>query len=114
MKLLLEKGAELETRDNNNRAPLSYAAENGNEVVVKLLLEKCAELETRDIYSRTPLSSRLREFSLDYFASCHIIQNSFPYLTSHINSPICYWSGDRVGGQSRWLVVSRACSVTTP
>ena len=40
MKLLLEKGAELETRDNNNRAPPSYAAENGNEVVVKLLLEK--------------------------------------------------------------------------
>ena len=57
MKLLLEKGAELETKDNSGRTPLSYAAEKGHEAVVKLLLEKGAELETKDTsYGQTPLS----------------------------------------------------------
>ena len=37
MKLLLEKGAELESKDNYGRAPLSLAAEKGHEAVVKLL-----------------------------------------------------------------------------
>ena len=49
MKLLLEKGAELETKDKDyGRTPLSWAAEKGHEAVVKLLLEKGAELETKD------------------------------------------------------------------
>jgi ankyrin repeat protein len=34
---LLENGAELESKDNGDRTPLSWAAENGHEVVVKLL-----------------------------------------------------------------------------
>jgi ankyrin repeat protein len=48
VKLLLEKGAELETKDSSKRTPLSYATENRHEAVVKLLLEKGAELETKD------------------------------------------------------------------
>jgi ankyrin repeat protein len=36
MRLLMEKAPD--TRDSNGRTPLSYAAERGNEVVVKLLL----------------------------------------------------------------------------
>jgi ankyrin repeat protein len=57
VKLLLEKGAELETKDkDNSRTPLSWAAENGHEAVVKLLLEKGAELETKDTYGWTLLS----------------------------------------------------------
>jgi ankyrin repeat protein len=44
VKLLLEKGAELETKDNyRGRTPLSWAAEKGHEAVVKLLLEKGAK-----------------------------------------------------------------------
>ena len=46
MKLLLEKSAELETKDRGGQTPLSWAAEKGHEAVVKLLLEKGAELET--------------------------------------------------------------------
>jgi ankyrin repeat protein len=55
--LLLQKGAELETKDNEySRTPLSSAAENGRKAVVKLL-ENGAELETEDnAYGRTPLS----------------------------------------------------------
>ncbi len=57
MKLLLEKGAELETKSNYGQMPLSYAAVNRHEAVVKLLLEKGAELETKDnFYGQTPLS----------------------------------------------------------
>ena len=44
VKLLLEKGAELETKDDDNGwMPLSGAAGNGHEAVVKLLLEKGAK-----------------------------------------------------------------------
>jgi hypothetical protein len=57
VKLLLEKGADLESKDNNGRTPLSWAAENGHEAVVKLLLEKGADLESKDEYNgQTPLS----------------------------------------------------------
>ena len=49
MKLLLEKGAELESKDTYyGQTPLSWAAEKGHEAVVKLLLEKGAELESKD------------------------------------------------------------------
>jgi ankyrin repeat protein len=46
VKLLLEIGAELETKDEDNKygqTPLLWAAENGHEAVVKLLLEKGAQ-----------------------------------------------------------------------
>ena len=44
VKLLLEKGAELEARGKvYGRTPLSWAAGNGHEAVVKLLLEKGAK-----------------------------------------------------------------------
>ena len=40
MKLLLEKGADVESKDRAGHTPLSRAARNGHEAVVKLLLEK--------------------------------------------------------------------------
>jgi ankyrin repeat protein len=57
VKLLLEKGAELEAKNNkDDRTPLSYAAGNGHEAVVKLLLEKGTELEAKNNKDdRTPL-----------------------------------------------------------
>jgi ankyrin repeat protein len=48
VKLLLEKGAELETKDVNDQTPLSLATERGHEAVVELLLKKGAKLETKD------------------------------------------------------------------
>ena len=49
MKLLLEKGARRWTpRITYGQTPLSWAAENGHEAVVKLLLEKGAELDSKD------------------------------------------------------------------
>ncbi|PQE28114.1 ankyrin repeat-containing protein [Rutstroemia sp. NJR-2017a BBW] len=57
VKLLLDKGAEIETKSTSGQTPLLWAAMNGNEAVVKLLLEKGAELEAKDYsYGLTPLS----------------------------------------------------------
>jgi ankyrin repeat protein len=57
VKLLLEKGAELESKDSDfGMTPLLQAAMDGHEAVVKLLLEKGAELESKDKTGRTPLS----------------------------------------------------------
>ncbi|KAJ5935976.1 hypothetical protein N7454_005274 [Penicillium verhagenii] len=55
VRLLLEKGAELESNDDSRRTPLLWAARNGHKEVVRLLLEKGAELESNDDSRRTPL-----------------------------------------------------------
>jgi ankyrin repeat protein len=43
IKLLLEKGADLESKDFSGQTPLSWAAVQGHETVIKLLLEAGAE-----------------------------------------------------------------------
>jgi ankyrin repeat protein len=57
VKLLLDNGADLETKDTTyGQTPLWWATEMGYEPVVKLLLDKGAELETKDTtYGQTPL-----------------------------------------------------------
>jgi ankyrin repeat protein len=57
VKLLLEKDADVESKDSQyGRTLLSWAAENGHKAVVKLLLEKDADVECKDSqYGRTPL-----------------------------------------------------------
>ncbi|KAK5214907.1 hypothetical protein LTR72_011997, partial [Exophiala xenobiotica] len=56
VRLLVEKGAKLESQDKYNRTPLSWAAEKGHGAVVRLLVEKGADLEPKDNSGRTPLS----------------------------------------------------------
>ena len=49
VKLLLEKGADVESKDRHyGQTPLSWAARSGHEAVVKLLLEKGADVESKD------------------------------------------------------------------
>jgi len=40
VKLLVDKGAELDSKSNNGRTPLLLAAGEGHEAVVKLLIER--------------------------------------------------------------------------
>ncbi|EGU78772.1 hypothetical protein FOXB_10714, partial [Fusarium oxysporum f. sp. conglutinans Fo5176] len=47
---------DLANKDEEQRTPISYAAENGHETVVKLLLEKGADTESKDNSGQTPLS----------------------------------------------------------
>ncbi|KAJ0136327.1 hypothetical protein HZ326_20675 [Fusarium oxysporum f. sp. albedinis] len=57
VKLLLEKGAEIEAKDSEyGRTPLSWAAGNGHKATVKLLLENGAGVESKDEIGQTPLS----------------------------------------------------------
>ena len=49
MRLLLDKGADFEAKDDESgRTPLSWAAENGHEATVRLLLDKGADFEAKD------------------------------------------------------------------
>jgi nucleoside phosphorylase len=52
---LLEKGADLESRDMHGRTPLSIAAASGSTETVRLLLEKGADIESKDKKGCTPL-----------------------------------------------------------
>jgi ankyrin repeat protein len=54
--LLLNTGkVDADSKDNDGRPPLSWAAENGHEEVVKLLLEKGADPNSQAYDGRTPL-----------------------------------------------------------
>ena len=55
VKLLLDKNADVETKDKYGQTPLSRATKNGHEAVVKLL-DKNADVESKDSYGQTPLS----------------------------------------------------------
>ncbi|KAF1970942.1 hypothetical protein BU23DRAFT_590811 [Bimuria novae-zelandiae CBS 107.79] len=54
-KLLLEKGADVEAKTNDDWTPLRGAATSGHEAVVKLLLERGADVEAKDNNGWTPL-----------------------------------------------------------
>jgi ankyrin repeat protein len=49
VRLLLEKGADMESKPSNDRTLLLWAADGGYEAVVQLLLEKEVDLESKDI-----------------------------------------------------------------
>jgi ankyrin repeat protein len=57
VKLLIERGNDADSKDNDARTPLWWAAKNGHQVVVRLLLDKGAKVDAKDnTYSLTPLS----------------------------------------------------------
>jgi ankyrin repeat protein len=53
VKLLLDKNADLESKDEYGQTALSWAVANDREAVVKLLLDKNADIESK--YGWTPL-----------------------------------------------------------
>jgi ankyrin repeat protein len=55
-KLLLERGADANSEDNNGQTPLLWAARGGYDAVVKQLLEKGAAVDSKDsTYGWTPM-----------------------------------------------------------
>jgi ankyrin repeat protein len=55
VRLLIEKGADLNTPNKNGETPLYAVADNGHTDIVKLLVEKGADLNTPNKYGCTPL-----------------------------------------------------------
>ena len=53
---LLKLELNADSKDNAGQTPLSWAARNGHEAIVKLLLDKGAAIESKDTYNQTPLS----------------------------------------------------------
>ena len=47
-KILLEAGANVETKNNDGTTPLAYASRDGRTTIVKLLLEAGANVEAID------------------------------------------------------------------
>src|SRR6266851_812859 len=54
-RVLLERGADTETRDDNNWSPLERASGYGHVEVVQVLLEHGADVNARDVNNDTPL-----------------------------------------------------------
>jgi hypothetical protein len=61
--LLIEKGADIEAKDEEGRTPLMWAVQSWREDNAWLLLEKGANIEAKDEQGRTPLSWALRSQS---------------------------------------------------
>jgi ankyrin repeat protein len=59
VRLLIEKGANVDSKDEDGWTALWHAAANGHEVVMKLLIEKGADVDSKNKNSRTPLSSAI-------------------------------------------------------
>jgi len=55
VRILLDKGADVNARDLWANTPLLYAPAGGNVVVVQALLEKGADVNVRNVAGRTPL-----------------------------------------------------------
>jgi hypothetical protein len=55
VRLLAEKGTNVNSEDNDGWTPLSWATENGHKTLVKLLLEKGADIDSESKTSRTSL-----------------------------------------------------------
>jgi ankyrin repeat protein len=54
-RMLVGKGAEIETKDIDGRTPLSLAAADCNESVVRILLDRGANPNSEDNDGRAPL-----------------------------------------------------------
>ncbi|GAP83599.2 putative NACHT and Ankyrin domain protein [Rosellinia necatrix] len=53
--LLLDKGADTESKDKDGQTPLFWAARNGHKEVAQLLFDKGADIESKDKNGQTPL-----------------------------------------------------------
>jgi ankyrin repeat protein len=54
-RLLLDYGADIESKNDSYRTPLSYAAQNGHKAVVRLLLEKGAAVDAKNFFGEAPV-----------------------------------------------------------
>ena len=68
--ILLEKGADINAKDNYGRTPLMHAIQYGcSEEVIKILLEKGADINAKDNYGWTPLM-----YAIQYGCSEEVIK----------------------------------------
>jgi ankyrin repeat protein len=66
VRLLLEKGADVEVMDDYGRTPLMHAALHAQPEIVSLLVAADARLEAQDLYHNTPLFSCFSRFFVGF------------------------------------------------
>ncbi|KAE8366618.1 heterokaryon incompatibility protein-domain-containing protein [Aspergillus caelatus] len=96
-----------------NAKPLSYAAEEGHEAVVKLLLEKGAEADLRDKLETKPLLSRFAQWD---YAERNLLLDAFAKRTSDNilgRTPLSYAAERGYEGVLRLLMTHGADPDTT-
>ena len=54
LQLLLEKGADVNSKDDANQTPLHMAALSGQKLAMQLLLDRGADTNIRDLHNQTP------------------------------------------------------------
>jgi ankyrin repeat protein len=64
-RLLIQKGARVDARDDFNSTPLHWAAWSDSEAITELLLRSGADKNARDKFDRTPLHKAAEEGSLE-------------------------------------------------
>ena len=70
MKLLIDKGVKVNSRDKHQKTPAHYAAQwNSNVEVLKILLANGADINSLDNYSKSPLDYALQNI---YFRASEI------------------------------------------
>ena len=62
---LLDSGADINARDEQNQTALHQAANRGHTLVVKLLLERGADVNAKNLFGQTPLLAPVYRGSLD-------------------------------------------------
>jgi ankyrin repeat protein len=65
VRLLLDKGAKIDAKNNYGQTALAQSAEHGNIEIVRLLLEKGASIEAGDKYGKTPLGESVEKAHFD-------------------------------------------------
>jgi len=86
--LLLAKGADINSKNNDSQTPLHFGSYNGETQLVKLLISKGAELNAKDSYGFTPLhnaASNGNKEAAEYLISKGAGINS---RTSHGSTPL--------------------------
>ncbi|KAF8334519.1 hypothetical protein F5887DRAFT_1285897 [Amanita rubescens] len=65
LRILLERGADIESRDDANETPLHIAAKNANAFAVKLLLQRGASIIARNDHYDTPIHLAIAHMTPD-------------------------------------------------
>ena len=93
-RLLMEEGADLESKDRNARTPLSWAAEKGQEALVRLLLEKGADPTSKDKSGRTALSWAA-EMGHEALVSLLLEKGADPKSKGKSGQTLLWWAAEK-------------------
>ncbi len=85
-RMLLDSGASVEARDEENSTPLMVAAAHGQDEVFNLLLERGADINATDKYGHTALIAAACECAVATMPSTYEIMEKLLYRGADVNA----------------------------